>query len=586
MNSPGKVVVIGAGVAGIAAMKHFSDDGFEVVAYEGSDSFGGVWHNSAYCDLRTNNPWPTYHLCDLSMPKPANDEVTISQKEMMDYFNKYVDKFELRRRIRLGRFVTRVERECGSQSSSPSLPSGTSSSSLNSSTSRWIITHCDAQTWGDEQVEYADFVYVSTGTFSQPNLPKIKGSDIVGAPQLIHSTEVRSPDQVKNKKVLVVGAGKSAQDLIVYCCTVNAGNEQYKPTINFRTMGWAVPNSLFGLSGERIIMTCATESTYDWPVGPGQPAWKKFLQKTSLGRKCKETFWHAISEEMKKPYLKEDGTYAPCCPEGEILPQIHGIGSPAREWFKLCKQEVWNVKKGVQIESFGPESGQVNFSDGTSDKFDVVVAATGFLTSYPFLDNELCLELGVPTTEKKDNVTNVHPINCGKQWRLYNLTMPPSDPTICFGLTGWSMTSCHYADVNAMWVSDLWRGKLPQISSCATNLKKQAQLRKEIEERVEYTRYLELGRGDSGLYVVGASLLIKDMLTEMRINVPTQSNAISEWFGKFTVDRISTMKHYRSLRDKLEKEGKPFARPGMYLSFAWLGMLAVIVFSVLAAGVI
>lgn len=54
---------------------------------------------------------------------------------------------------------------------------------------------------------------ISTGVFHNPYFPEIPG--VEGNPRVIHSSQVRSPNQFKGKKITVVGAGNSGVELAV-----------------------------------------------------------------------------------------------------------------------------------------------------------------------------------------------------------------------------------------------------------------------------------------------------------------------------------------------------------------------------------
>ena len=83
-SSPGRrrVVVIGAGVSGLAVAKCLLDEGLEPVVYEQAPQIGGLWNYDEtlpdgggvmYRSLRTNTSKHTLALSDFPLPKTGLD---------------------------------------------------------------------------------------------------------------------------------------------------------------------------------------------------------------------------------------------------------------------------------------------------------------------------------------------------------------------------------------------------------------------------------------------------------------------------------------------------------------------------------
>jgi thioredoxin reductase len=62
---------------------------------------------------------------------------------------------------------------------------------------------------GDNQTLEFDFVVVATGLFSTPYKPTFSGQDkFIGS--IVHTSDIKTPDQLIDKRVIVIGNGKSA----------------------------------------------------------------------------------------------------------------------------------------------------------------------------------------------------------------------------------------------------------------------------------------------------------------------------------------------------------------------------------------
>jgi cation diffusion facilitator CzcD-associated flavoprotein CzcO len=105
MSTP-RYCLVGAGAAGLAALKVLTEHGFAVDCFERTDRVGGHWHTD----------YESLHLItsrDLSgfagLPMPADFPVYPSRDQMRAYIESFADAFDLRRRIILDTEVTRVE---------------------------------------------------------------------------------------------------------------------------------------------------------------------------------------------------------------------------------------------------------------------------------------------------------------------------------------------------------------------------------------------------------------------------------------------------------------------------------------------
>ena len=97
--------MIGAGAAGLAAVKTLAESGREVDCFEATDRVGGHW----------NTDYDALHLItsrDVTgfegFPMPADYPLFPSRDQVLAYLNAYADHFALRRHIRFGTGVDSV----------------------------------------------------------------------------------------------------------------------------------------------------------------------------------------------------------------------------------------------------------------------------------------------------------------------------------------------------------------------------------------------------------------------------------------------------------------------------------------------
>ena len=203
--------VVGAGAAGLAAVRVLTAEGFAVDCFERSDRVGGHWHTD----------YESLHLItsrDVSgfegHPMPAEFPVYPSRDQMRDYILSFADRFDLARHVTFGAEVTGVE---------PEGPGG--------ERGWWVRTSDGSRT------RY-DGVLVANGHLWNPDLPEI-AADFTGAS--LHSSQYRNVDDVKGDRVLVVGAGNSGCDL-----AVDAAHARLSTAISVRRGQVFQPKAIFG----------------------------------------------------------------------------------------------------------------------------------------------------------------------------------------------------------------------------------------------------------------------------------------------------------------------------------------------------
>ncbi|MCU1529542.1 MAG: dimethylaniline monooxygenase, partial [Frondihabitans sp.] len=179
------VCVIGAGAAGLAALKNFSEAGYDVMAYEASEFVGGLW-NFGYRSLHLIT---AKDLCSYDgFPIPDEFPMFPHRDQIVAYFNSYADHFGIREKITFRTRVVAVE---------PVDVTGLAG---------WNVTTDAGET------RRFDTVVISNGHLSTPIVPTFPGT-FTG--KLFHSHDYRAPDDFDGDRILVVGSGNSGCDIAV-----------------------------------------------------------------------------------------------------------------------------------------------------------------------------------------------------------------------------------------------------------------------------------------------------------------------------------------------------------------------------------
>ncbi|WP_222272048.1 flavin-containing monooxygenase [Modestobacter marinus] len=179
-----RTCVIGAGAAGLEAVRVLRDAGHDVVAMERTERVGGHWHTD-YEALHLITPR------DVSgfdrVPMPADYPLFPSKEQVIRYLDGFADRFGLREHVRTGVEVVSV-------------------TSPDAGRSGWDVATADGTT------EHFDAVVVANGHHWDPALPAM-AAEFTG--RSLHSSQYRTADDLVGERVLVVGAGNSGCDLAV-----------------------------------------------------------------------------------------------------------------------------------------------------------------------------------------------------------------------------------------------------------------------------------------------------------------------------------------------------------------------------------
>jgi cation diffusion facilitator CzcD-associated flavoprotein CzcO len=329
MTGTPTVAIIGAGISGLTSLKILLDYGVEVTCFESGDRIGGNWafqnpngHSSAYRSLHIDTSKDLLSFEDLPMPESFPDFPHHS--DIKAYLDQYAETFGLLDHIRFETPVEHAER----------LPGG-----------GWRLTLPTGE-------ELFDVLVVANGHHWDPRLPDFPGEF---AGEAIHSHHYVSPTEpldLRGKRILVVGIGNSAADIVSELSQRSHGNEVVLST---RSGAWVMPKYLFGMPIDRVARTL--------PVIP--PA---------LQRRLVRGLPRLVSGK----------------------PEAYGLPRPDHHFLEahptVSSELLLRLGSGDAVAKPNVErldGHTVHFVDGTSQDFDAIVYATGYNISFPFFDRDL-----------------------------------------------------------------------------------------------------------------------------------------------------------------------------------------------------
>ncbi|MGW0048952.1 flavin-containing monooxygenase [Nocardia cyriacigeorgica] len=179
-----KIIIIGAGVAGISAAVTVKRAGFDdfVILEKGAD-VGGVWFWNRYPGLTCDVPSQLYQFG--FAPKPDWTRIWATGPEIQRYHAEVVDRFGLREHLRLNSEVT------------DAVFDGR----------RWTVTVADGTTL------VADFVIAATGVLHHPFTPDLPGLDSFEG-SVVHTARWDDSIVTAGKRIAVIGSGSTGVQVV------------------------------------------------------------------------------------------------------------------------------------------------------------------------------------------------------------------------------------------------------------------------------------------------------------------------------------------------------------------------------------
>lgn len=200
---PKRILVIGAGIAGIGSIANIKADGMEPVCYELSDTYGGNWSYRNEIRYGQASIMPTTvinHSKEMGAASnfPPKKEYCNYMKhtELLQYITDYVKHFDCEKYIRYNMEVLEVKKAIDYDE-----------------TGKWTVTTKDLNI-GKEITETFDGVFVATGHINRPSMPTFPDQEKFKG-KIIHTHSLKDVEEFAGQTVVVVGIGCSALDAAV-----------------------------------------------------------------------------------------------------------------------------------------------------------------------------------------------------------------------------------------------------------------------------------------------------------------------------------------------------------------------------------
>ena len=204
------IIIVGAGVAGIALGKLLNDKGLDYIILEKNQDVGGTWLENTYPGAGVDTP---NHAYSFSFGKIERwSRYFAPQKEIQTYISKKADEFSVRPHIRFNTEVVQVDWQ--------------------ESEKNWRL---EIVADGQAQTMVAPILVSAVGQISVPKLPPIDGLEDFQGP-IFHSSHWPEALELKDKKVAIIGTGASSMQIVPAIA-----DEVSELTIFQRSPQWARP---------------------------------------------------------------------------------------------------------------------------------------------------------------------------------------------------------------------------------------------------------------------------------------------------------------------------------------------------------
>ncbi|KAF0976021.1 hypothetical protein FDP41_004697 [Naegleria fowleri] len=317
-----KILIVGCGFSGLSTSAALTRYGIPFDVVEANNQIGGNWFSGVYETVHIISSRKTTEMKDYPMPSWYPDFP--SAKQMLDYFLDYCKHYRINERLSLNTELTRISEQ-------------------QNSTGYLVEFKQGNQTF----TRVYKGVIINNGHHWSRRMPKYENQEQFTG-KIIHSKDYKEPSQLKNQRVLVIGAGNSGCDVAVEAARF--GTESH---ISMRRGYYFLPRTIFGKPAVELIPAFL-------PLFLQQIMFKFILMIVT-----------GINYQKEYNLPNPDHNLFECHPT---------INSELLQFVKLGKihphGDILRFKGGKKIE----------FKNGEEIEVDLIVCCTGYDTSIPLLE--------------------------------------------------------------------------------------------------------------------------------------------------------------------------------------------------------
>ncbi|WP_459709871.1 succinic semialdehyde dehydrogenase [Actinophytocola sp. KF-1] len=330
------VCVIGAGPSGLVAVKELLDEKHSVTCFEHSAGPGGMFRAGVAADEpgaydSTKLTISNYMMTFSSFPPRDDERRYWSAAEYRQYLLDFIDEFDLGRTIRYGTDVIGVAKD---------------------DRGGYAVEVAPVDDPAARTVHHFDAVVVATGTHRVPNYIDLPGQDDFTG-EITHSAHYRNAERFRGKRVLCIGIGETAADVVSEIaqvadrCTLSV--RRYQPVVARYPRGREHTNDTY----TSYLLNAIPLSV----VTPFQKLGAKLAKrfgKTPASRAVAD--WNSKNEHFFNHFLTKNEAFVDRIVDGTLTVNASGI------------------------ERLGTD--HVVFKDGRRETIDTVMLNTGYTEDF------------------------------------------------------------------------------------------------------------------------------------------------------------------------------------------------------------
>lgn len=315
--------LIGAGPMGLAAARNLSKHGVAFKGFELHSDVGGLWdidnpHSTMYegAHLISSKTMTEFKAFPMDEDTPFYPD----HRAMRDYFRDYAQHFDLYKHFNFQSRVTHARRTA----------------------SGWELHYEDPD--GKHRAAFQGLI-IANGTLHHPNIPAFEGESDV---EVIHSAQYKSPTQLRDRRILIIGCGNSGADI-----AVEAVHHAKRVDISLRRGYYFLPKFI----GGKPIDTLGG--------------------KLQLPRPIKQR----LDAQLIRAVVGKPSDYGFPDPDYPMY-----ASHPVMNTLILHHAGQGDITPRSDVARFdGPT---VRFKDGSHQDYDLIILATGYKLHYPFIDRQ------------------------------------------------------------------------------------------------------------------------------------------------------------------------------------------------------
>lgn len=446
----------------------------------------------------------------------------------------------------------------------------------------WLITYAKSGEQSDAAEAsrcqiHAQKLIIATGTYSEPSMPKLEGSESFGRP-LLHSKALgERQDEIRSAKRVVILAGSKSGYDAAYMAASSGVEVDWIIRESGRGAIWIGPPYVTGLKKQLEKMVNMRLLTWfspcTWGTADGFGWIRRLLHGTAVGRFFVNCFWKLLASDVltANAYDKHPGTQ-------KLKPWTDAFWVASSFSILNYPEDFFNLVRAGRIRVHVSDishlsSGAVHLTTGESITTDALVCCTGW-KNFPgikFLPWGIETMLGMPYSSPETDlyaakadeeifrrfprlrdrpvVKNpytgavTHPQESSDKdpkvichpFRLYRLMVPPAliqEHNIGFAGMISNFSSLLCAQTQALWLTAYLDGQLQFNKTYSPSVREDLTRDTFLHTQSRQWRY-PFGNRDTGDFVFDAVPYIDWLLGDLGLRVHRKNGRLAEWLSPY-----------------------------------------------------